>query len=168
MVVLRAFLSVPVTEPVTGSNGFASRTWQVFFEKLFDRVNALGAEKSFTLVNNQAVAADITELQFNKSRVSVAFIDFLVQRVTTATGATELLEAGHLTAVYKPTSLSWALVEVNVNAPNNSGVTFSITASGQVQYTSTNITGTASISRVIYKARTLAAKSNQYSTLGEG
>ena len=165
---LKPSFLLPLTEKLLDLTGVASRSWEIFFRNLYDRVSSLGVETLFTIANNQAVAADITGLQFNKSQISAAFIDFLVQRVTTSTGAVELLEAGHLTAVYEPTSLSWSLVEVSVNSPDNSGVTFSITATGQMQYTSSSITGTASISRVVYRARTLAAKSNLYSSLGGG
>lgn len=131
--------------------------------RLTQNAYAMGEERQFTIVNNQASAADITGLKFNKAGTTGAFVEFLVQRVTTGGGAVELTEIGVFSVIYEPTSNSWTLTEINVNNPDNSGVTFSITSTGQVQYTSTNETGTASISSLFWRARTFAGKNRQFS-----
>ena len=158
---------IPIKQQITDASGLLSQSWDLFFRTLYNRVSALGVEKTFAIANNQASAVNITGFQINKDQISAAFVDFLVQRVTTSTGAVELVEAGKLTALYNPTSDNWSLVEESVNNPENSGVTFSITSTGQMQYTSSNVGGTPSISRVVYRARVLAAKSNLYSSFGE-
>ena len=157
---------VPVRDRMLRADGFVDTVWGWFFRSITDRVYPLGQERVFTLVNNQASAADITGLKFNYKKVSHAVIDFCVQRVTTSTGAVELTEAGILHAVYQPTSASWAIHEMTASGPDDSGITFTITAAGQVQYTTTNITGTAYLSRIFWRARTLAGKTSLYSQLG--
>ncbi len=158
---------VPLKTKFFEATGSLSIAWQSFFQVLFERVYPLGAEKSFEIVNNQAGAADITGLRFDYRGVSQAAVDYLIQRVTTGGGAVELIETGTFRAVYRPTSNSWDLVQdADADQPDNSGVVLSITSTGQVQYTSTNTTGTAHISKFYYRARTLAGKHSSYSSVG--
>lgn len=109
---------------------------------------------------------DVTNLKFNKRGVSVAFVDFLIQRVTTSTGATELIEAGCFQVAYSPTSDDWDLTFIGSPGPDDSGVDLSVDSNGQVQYVSSSITGTDSISKITWRARTLGAKSSTYSSVG--
>lgn len=107
----------------------------------------------FSLVNSQAVAADITGLLVNLNKTRIATVEYLIERVTTGGGATELIEGGSFSLVYKPTSAIWTIVAIGTPGPSAGGITFTITAAGQVQYTSTNITGTASISRIGFRVK---------------
>lgn len=109
---------------------------------------------------------DIESLKFNFRGVSQAAVDFLIQRITTSTGATELIESGIFVVSYNPTSNNWSLTMLGTPGPDDSGVDLSIDSEGQVQYVSTSITGTASISRINWRARTLSAKHSSYSTVG--
>lgn len=155
-------IEVPYRDYVANPDGLISRTWSTFFRNIQSALSPLGIEKYFELVNNQGVAAEIEGLTFDKARVGQAAVDYLIQRVTTSTGATELVETGTFFVVYKPTSDTWVLS----SGPTTAGITLTVTAAGKVKYTSTNITGTASISKFTYRARTLAAKNSQYSTAG--
>jgi hypothetical protein len=137
-----------------------------FFRAIWERLSALGSEQTFKIENNKSSATDVTVLKFDSRGISQAVIEYLIQRITTGDDAVELLESGILIAVYKPTSDSWALVEVDVDHPSDSGVTFSITSSGQIQYTSSDVAGTPEISRLVYRVRTLAGKHNSYSQVG--
>lgn len=166
MAISQESLSVPYNDRAVDKEGFLSNIWTSFWQSLFDRIYPLGVENSFQLVNNQSAPADVTGLKVNSRAVSMAIVEFLVQRVTTSTGATELVEAGSFILSYNPTANDWNISLTNINAPDNSGVDFTVTATGQVQYTSTNISGTASISRVVWRMRTLAGKSAQYSSQG--
>lgn len=159
-------LEIPLRDPVTDSSGIIARTWLEFFRFVQLIVEPLGFEKNFALVNNVAVAANIDGLTFTSKTVSQAVVDFFIQRVTTGIGATEILTSGTFHLVYKPTSNAWALVIMGTPGPSASGITFSVTAAGQVQYTSSNITGTASISKISWRARTMGGKSHTYSTAG--
>ena len=156
---------IPYPEKVLREDGFISNSWRWFLESVQSRLAALGDEKAFTLANNQAVAADVTQLSLDKSGVTMAVLEYLVQRVTTGAGAQELTEVGILIFVYNPTSATWSMVTVSEHNPDNAGIVFSITAAGQVQYTTTNITGTASISTLWYRLRTLGGKNAVYSTM---
>lgn len=140
--------------------------WQKFFRLVQNIIEPLGYERFFDLTNNQSTAVDILGMSFNKARNSHAIVEYLIQRITSGGGATEIISAGIFHAVYNPISEDWSLVTVGTPGPDSSGITFSITALGQVQYTSSNITGTALISKITFRSRTLSAKNSLYSTVG--
>ncbi len=161
-----ASLTVPLKDLITDLTDFVSRPWVVFFSKIKELLDPLGEEKTQNLLNNQAVAIDLPGCIFNSSFVSQVIVEYLIQRITTGTGGVELITSGVLHLVYKPILNTWAIVTVGTPGPSTSGITFTVTALGQVQYTSTNIAGTPSISRINYRARTLAAKNYNYSLAG--
>ena len=105
-------------------------------------------------------------MSVNSSKVSHAVVEYLIQRVTTGGGAVELIQAGMFHLVYLPTSDTWNIVAIGTPGPGASGITFTVTSSGQVRYTSTNITGTESLSRIAFRIRTLSSKSQSYSKIG--
>lgn len=158
-------LQIP-RDAISDENGILTVAWQQFFAYLRNLVDPLGDERFSDIVNNQASAANIDGLSFDYRVVSQGIIEFLVQRVTTGAGAVEIISSGVIHAVYKPTSATWALKIPWTAGPSASGLTFSITSDGQVQYTSTNETGTASISKITYRVRTLGAKNAKYSRMG--
>ena len=157
---------LPVRERIADAGSIVSSVWASFFRSIYDRLYPLGIERTFTIVNNTAAPADITGLKVNARGVSQAFVEFLVQRVTTGGGAVELIESGSFNLTYNPTAEDWNITLTQINVPDNSGVDFTVTATGQVQYTSSNVAGTASISRMFWRMRTLAGKSSQYSSQG--
>lgn len=165
-------LVAPLIDKISDKEGVLSLPWVEFFRMVQDFLTPLGQEKSFPLTNGKTTIVgdpdqdDIKGLSFDKQFVSQAIVEFLIQRITTDTGANELVATGVFHAVYKPTSQTWAIVSPWTPGPSTSGITFSITSAGQVQYTSSNITGTASISRIVWRARTLAAKHSTYSKVG--
>ena len=155
-------VEVPLRSEPIGEDGKLTAPWQVFFINLRRSIDPLGIERTFELVNNQAAPADVEAMTFSARGVSQAAIDYLIQRVTTGGGAQELIETGTFYVAYKPTSANWVLS----GGPTTAGITLTVTAAGQVQYASTNITGTASISKIAWRARTLACKNEQYSEVG--
>lgn len=116
--------------------------------------SSLISETSFSIVNNQASAADVTGLVFDSTVVGSAFVQYWIKRVTTSTDAVERSEAGLLLAIYNLSSGTWSLVPIGAG-PNDSGVVLTINASGQVQYTSDAISGTPSVSKMKFKAFTM-------------
>lgn len=156
-------VEVPRRDRVSDEGGIISRVWENFFRAIQKALDPLGTEKSFELSNNVAVAADVEGLSFDKATVSQAAVDYLIQRVTTGGGAVEQIETGTFFVVFKPTSNSWALS----SGPTTAGITLTITATGQIRYTSTNIAGSASISKLTFRSRTLASKNSQYSEMGQ-
>jgi hypothetical protein len=150
--------NVPYKDLVIGDDGLLSVVWTRFFRLLHQIIDSTGIESYSDILNNQAIAKDVDGLKFNSDNLNCVIIDYLIQRITTGGGAQELLESGVLYCVFKPTSNTWVLSKPLTAWPVNAGVTFSITADGSVQYVSTNITGTESISKLTYRARSLAAK----------
>jgi hypothetical protein len=163
--ITRSF-AIPRREPIADAQGLVGRTWEWFFNSVFERLYPLGVERSFTLKNNQTSAADIEGLRFDKRGVSYASVDYLVHRVTSTS---ELVQYGTLMAAYYPDSEEWDMVQVSHTTPtkpNNAGITFSITADGQVRYATSDQSGAGVISVMHFRARTLAGKNKLYSALG--
>lgn len=162
-VINNSSFKAPFTEAMVDARGLLSRAWQQFFRKISDCLKFIGDEQFFDLVNNQVGAANITPLKFDKQYTSQAIIDYVVQRTTSTT---ELIQSGTKHAVYKPRANTWSLLEYGTSGPDASGITFSITSTGQIQYTSTNLGGTPSLSRIVMRIREIAGKSDLYSKVG--
>jgi len=130
----------------------AIRTAGIALESFLGSVTGL---TSFTVVNNQASAANVTGLLFNGTTVKMAIVDYRVRRNTTGAGATERVQGGSMVALYASTAGTWSLTP-GPQAGDDAGVTFTITAGGQVQYISDSQTGTADESVLKYTVRSLA------------
>lgn len=109
---------------------------------------------------------DLQYGKLNSKGITCAILEYLVQRITTGGSAQELTEFGIVTFVYNPTSANWSTVVVTDDTPDNSGITFSISSTGQIQYSTVNVTGTPSISQISYRFRTLKGANTQYSSQG--
>jgi hypothetical protein len=88
---------------------------------------------SFTMANNQISAANVTGLAFANAttRSFKALIDIKISATA------DLYEAYEILGVQKGST--WDITQTAVG--DDSGVVFSITTAGQIQYTSTNVTG---------------------------
>jgi hypothetical protein len=153
--------SVSIERPTFGESDF-NYSFSFSIERVVDTVleletgeSGVGAisETGFELINNQSSPADITSLYFDVLYVRAAYIDYTIYRNTTGAGATELSEVGELRLVYNSVAVNW---DIDRSAVGDAGVTITVTNAGQLQYTSTNITGTPSISVIRFKARTLS------------
>jgi hypothetical protein len=91
------------------------------------------AETSFSASNNQSAAANVTGFVF--SNAGVRSFQALVSVAIDATG--DLNEEFVLNGIQKASS--WEMTAMSRG--DDSGVVFSITTGGQVQYTSTNVSG---------------------------
>lgn len=157
-----ATYNFPISQEVVNKEMKLAEKWVDFFRQIKQALTFLGAENSFTLVNNLAVAADIENLSFSKNFTSHAVIDYCIQRTTNLAGLTQ---SGCLHAVYKPFTNTWALVPIGTPGPDVAGITFSITSDGKIQYTSTNQAGTVVLSRIFFRVRAMAGKA-YYSKVG--
>lgn len=101
----------------------------------------------FTIANNQSSASNVTGLAFDNSTVRSAAIFYSIYRSSNT--PSEYSETGTIYITYKPTAGSWELAQVGVGS---SGVTFTITSSGQIRYTSTNIGSGAYVGKMVFKA----------------
>lgn len=152
-------LQIPIKSKVINDDQSIGNPWLEFFRQLKELVDGLGQEKFATIENNIGTPTDVEGFAFSKKNVGHAIIDYLIQRVTTDVGATELVEAGTFGVYYRPSSDDFVLQY----GPSSAGVTLTVTASGQVQYVTSDITGTPWISKITYRARTLGAKNQAYS-----
>lgn len=148
----------PYREKMVDQAQLISSSWQAFVRWVYETLSPLGREKSFSILNNQSMAINIDGLQFNSARTNHVRIKYVVQRVTTGGSSVELLETGELHAVYLPKTESWDLRKAYSSGPHNSGVTFSMSADGQVKYASTNVGGVPAISKCSFRAETIEAK----------
>lgn len=97
-------------------------------------ISNLKANKSFSFTNNQGVAANVTGLLLDSSSERSAVIHYEVFR----DGTVDLYECGTIKANYNGSS--WDHTHERIG---DSGVELSITSVGQVQYTSTNNSGSS-------------------------
>lgn len=105
-----------------------------------------------TISNNQSSATNIAGLFFNTASVRGAIVEYTIYRNTTGIGATELIETGSMYLGYKSVAGTWTL---SILGTGGAGVTFSVLNTGQVQYTSTNITGSSYSGTIKFRARAL-------------
>lgn len=155
---------VPFQSPVTDSSSILTRAWENFFRKIQDVVNYIRDEEVFNLENNQSSPANIAPLAFDNQITSHAVIEYFVQRIHST--PSENLQAGRLTVFYRYNTFDWVLTNTTEGSSGSPGVTFSITSTGQIQYTTTNISGLPSLSRITFRVREIKAKSALYSKLG--
>lgn len=103
--------------------------------------------------NNISAAADITGLSLNSANVKSAKIQYHIYRDTSASS---LMEAGTFELAYKASATSWNLTNRTFGG-DTSGITLTATTAGQVQYTSTNITGTGYSGVIAFRGSALPA-----------
>jgi hypothetical protein len=113
------------------------------------------SETQFNLANNQTSPANITGLNFAVGTVRAAFIYYSIYRKTTGVGATELREAGEMYVIYGDSSGTWELTRT---ANGDAQTTITVTNAGQFQYMTSNITGTASVSAIKFRASTIGVE----------
>ena len=155
--------SLPLREKLLGRDGFLSFPWKRFFELLRDRLSFLGEEKTHLISNTQLSFTDIRGLRFYSGHHSLVEWEYLVQRVTKNTGGVEHLEYGKKLAVFSPKNKTWSFVATTASQ-GDAFVDFKITQAGQVQYkVKKQILGELVLSRVIYRTRSLAGKTKEYS-----
>lgn len=162
MIITRKSFKAPFEAVLINAGGLLSSAWTQFFVVISNVLQYVGEEQTFPLANNQSVAADIEPLKLDKSYTSAAFIEYLIQRITSSTNR---IQAGILRATYNPDTATWAIAEYGTSGPDASGITFSITSTGQVQYTSSNLAGTGEISRIAFRVKPIQAKHPSYSRL---
>lgn len=115
-----------------------------------DAINTADAESSFTIANNTASATDVTGLVVLGATYRGFTVDYAIYRKTD-TALSGVAQIGELKCVYNTQSSTWLMSDAY--SGQNAGVTFSITALGQIQYTSTNITGATYAGTMKYNIR---------------
>lgn len=108
---------------------------------------------NFTIANNQAVAANVTGLSFSSADTKSVVVTADIRRKT-ATGSSEVVAQQILFLQYRDQTSAWEIAADEAKG-DASGVTFSITSGGQVQYTSTNIAGSSYTGTMRFKAEAI-------------
>lgn len=112
------------------------------------------SQTTFTIANNTAVAADVTGCLLSSSTSKAAKVHGAIRRKTD-TASSELIALVELLLIYSNQDSVWYLVSVREDSNSSpSGVTFTVTSGGQVQYTSSNISGSNYIGEFKFKAET--------------
>jgi len=105
-------------------------------------------ESSISLVNNQTTFIDVIGLSFDPATVRAASIFYSVYITT---DSNEVIEAGEMTAAYKDVAGEWVYSQDFIG---DAGIEFQITNGGQVQYKTSDITGTNYNSLMKFRAKT--------------
>ena len=96
------------------------------------------ASTSQTLANNQA-AADVTSMLFSSATYRGVVVEIEVSRKTASSERRGFVT---LRLVYDTTAASWVIVDVTEdNTGTDLGVTWTVTAAGQVKYATDNQSG---------------------------
>ncbi len=101
----------------------------------------------FNVANNQSSAANITGASFDTSLVRGFILTYSLYR---STNSAETSEMGQILGTYKSTANTW---ELSQDFAGSSGVVFTITTGGQLQYTSSNLTGTGYSGKLKFYAK---------------
>jgi len=97
---------------------------------------SFGTTVQFTIANNVAAALDVTGMLFAAATVKYVTVNYDLERRDDGQDATE---AGLLFLSHDNENSLW-LISQDARF-DNAGVVFTITAAGQLQYTSTNFAG---------------------------
>jgi len=138
-VAIQVFVNnIPFEIPVQGSQPPWGESLTEFFVEVATVLNSLKGpadilETSAIIANNITSFQDIPDMKFNFSTVRSFKVEGNIARTT---GSVKLYE--EFTLVGLRTDSQWLLQQSGIG---NSGVTFDITNGGQVQYKSTNVSG---------------------------
>lgn len=109
-------------------------------------------ETDFTLANNQGSAANVTGLSVSSASYRGAVVEYDITRKTD-TASSEVRSMGQMFLQYRAQSSAWEIAGIQENG-DDAGITFSVTSGGQVQYTSTNISGSNYVGKLTFRVRT--------------
>lgn len=157
MTFLRKTLSAPYQDPLVG-NSRLTISWERFFQALMEIVSPISFETTFVIENNVSVAKAIEGLQFDPKRANFYEISYIVKRIKAdGPSSAQYYETGKLNVFYRPGSKNWGLWKA-YSGPDSSGVTFSINTTGQVLYTSSNLSGNILLSTMSFRVISMSSQ----------
>ena len=112
-----------------------------------------GNQVTFAIGNNQAAPSNVTGFLYDSNDIKSVHIDYDIHRQSD-TGGSEVDETGKMFLTFDSVGGVWKISQTSVF--DDSGVVFSVTAGGQVQYTSTDIAGSNSEGTLRAIIRTIA------------
>lgn len=153
--------NIPFSYPVSGDSpgwGQGATDWATEVTTVLNDIVGPNdvLETTFNVINNQVSSSNVTGLVFNTGEVRAAFVEYSIYRTSTS-NPSGFTESGNMNISYDNSASSgskWSLVIGNITG--NSGVTFTITDSGQIQYQSTNIGSTGYSGVMHFRATALS------------
>lgn len=106
----------------------------------------------YTMVSNSNTNVNINALSFPTANVRAAFITYSVYRTTSLSNASE---AGQIIVVYNANSSVGSKWELIQSKDGNAQVSFNITDTGQVQFSSVALSGINHSGQISFSAKTL-------------
>ncbi len=105
-----------------------------------------GVAKTFPIPNGQAVPLDVTDLVFDPTDYTRVRVDVITSRVASAPAAVNINE---YSLVITYVNGAWSIVPINyvMSTGNWDGITWSITAAGQVQMVTDILGGTYDVAQ---------------------
>ena len=143
--------------PTTGQQpdwGKNAADWATAVTNTVNGVNSNGdiLTTSFNPVDNQIVPANVFGFVFDSSVSQGFIVDYAIYRTNGSVGYSE---TGSLFGTYNTFDGIWTMAQVGVLV-ESTGIKLTLTNSGQIQYTSTNLGGTHSC-RLSFRARALTS-----------
>lgn len=138
--------------PLEGENGNYGEQISDWCEAVTDALGTVQQRNDIptttaSILNNRTSATSVTGFLFDTSEVISINSEFIVTR-TTDSPAVQLVESGFIQGNFDGSN--W---NITITSVGNSGVSFDMTAGGQVTYTSTNMTGTNYTGEIRFKAK---------------
>lgn len=138
--------------PTQGQNPAWGKDISDIIEALSDVLGTLSGTgdiltTNFTIANGQSSAANVSSLSFDVGTIRSAIVSYSIYR---STSTAEAGECGFLLLTYLTTANAWTLASYS---NDDSGVSFSITAAGQLQYVSDTIAGSSYSGLMKFNAR---------------
>jgi len=128
--------------PVVRQNGRVFVSWwndiRTYLVEIFGG-GSIG-ETSVELANGQGSAVDVSGLSFDGALYRAAEVQYAIHRKTD-TASSEVVAIGTLRLSWSEDSSSWVTAGEERSENKDTGIEFSVTSVGQVQYTSTTIAG---------------------------
>lgn len=107
----------------------------------------------YVMTSNVNTNVDIPNLAFPTSNVQGAIIFYAVSRTTTGSGATQISESGTIMVNYDPSKTPGNLWQVSPEFTNDgAAITFTMTDTGQLQFSTTSISGSSHTGFIFYRA----------------
>lgn len=113
--------------------------WSVAVTSALSNITTVGdiPLTSFQLINNQSTPAIITGLQLVAGLIRAANVQYVVYRKS---NTSSVIESGTMYVNYDASGTP--VFKMSIVKNGNAGVTFDIDGTGQISYTTSNITGT--------------------------
>lgn len=155
MAITITIAGTPIEVPSTSENPGWGDAMVAFFQAVEDAfATAIGpydvALQTLNIggatYNPTTSVQDVTNLAFSTSVVRAAFVQYAVYR---ATDSTAVAESGNIIAVYNTSAATWNL---NQDKVGDASITFTIDATGQIQFETAAIAGSNHTATITFKA----------------